>query len=107
MKGFACSLDDDNLGLRRNRWLRLGSRALIEFDPTDPGLRLVFAAEPGVERELLELTELERDCCAFASWTVTSPNGRVVLEIVGNDDDAVPAVQGLFNALGVLLTPTA
>jgi hypothetical protein len=72
-----------------------------------PGIRLVFAAEPGVERELLELTEAERECCAFASWTVTSQNSRVALEVVGKDGDAVPAVQGTFNVLRALLTPAA
>jgi hypothetical protein len=107
MKWFACSLDDENRGLRRDRWLELGSWDLIEFHTTDRGLRLVFAAKPGVERELLELTELERDCCAFVSWTVTSPNSRVILEIAGEDDDAVPAAQGMFNLLQVLLTPAA
>src|SRR6266700_3248687 len=98
MTHIACSLTADDRVTRRERWLTLGSRALVRIAPTDVGLTLVFAAEPGVELELRELAELERACCAFATWTVAADPERVVLDIEA-EGDAVAAVQGLFGPL--------
>lgn len=103
MTTIACTLDQEGRRSRRDRWLVLGSRALLAVETTDRGLELVFAAEPGVERELLELAELERDCCAFAAWTVTATSDRVVLDVAGSSAEAVPAVQGMFGPLRELL----
>ena len=103
MTTIACTLDQEDRGSRRERWLVLGSRALVGVDTTRRGLRLVFAAEPGVEPELQALAERERDCCAFATWTVTSSKGQVVLDVAGVNDDAVPVVHGMFGALRQLL----
>ena len=103
MTTFACRLDDDDRDTRRRRWLELASRALIEIETTGPGLRLVFAAETGVERELLELAALERDCCRFATWTVTNTGDRVALDIAGTSAQAIPAVQGMFVPLREVL----
>jgi len=98
MVSIACSLNQDDRAERSERWLTLGSRALVQIVPTDAGLALVFAAEPGVELELRELAELERDCCAFASWTVRADAERVVLDVAG-DGEAVPVIQGMFDSL--------
>src|SRR2546423_8969889 len=100
---IACSLDAFARGTRRERWLVLGSRALVRIDTTERGLRLVFASEPGVETEVMELAELERECCAFVSWDVTTTGYRVVLDVSG-DGDAVPAVHGMFGPLREVLT---
>jgi hypothetical protein len=99
MTTISCTLDDGDLGSRRERWLVLGSRALVGIETTSRGLELVFAAEPGVEAELGELAELERECCAFATWTVQDGDERVLLDVSGKSDDAVPAVQGMFGPL--------
>src|ERR1043166_3796860 len=98
MVSIACSLNQDDRAERSERWLTLGSRALVQIVPTDAGLALVFAAAPGVELELRELAELERDCCAFASWTVRADAERVVLDVAG-DGEAVPVIQGMFDSL--------
>ena len=87
---------------RAERWLTLGSRALVRIDPSETGLVLVFAAEPGVEHELRELAELERDCCAFATWSVLADVERVVLDVAG-EGEAVPVVQGMFGPLRELI----
>ena len=42
---------------------------------------------------------LERECCAFASWSVRSTDHSVVLDITATSDEAVAAVQGMFGSL--------
>jgi hypothetical protein len=100
---IACSLEAYQRVARRERWLTLASRVLVAVETTERGLRLVFAAEDGVAAELQELAELERDCCAFAAWTVRADGDRVVLA-VDAEGAAVAAVQGMFGPLRKLLS---
>jgi hypothetical protein len=106
MDPIACTLEDYSRGARRERWVTLASRALVEIETTDGGLRLVLAADESVEHELRELADLERECCAFATWSVERVGDRLVLDVAARRDDAVPAVQGMFVPLRELL-PTA
>jgi hypothetical protein len=99
MTTIACSLNQDDLDSRRQRWHALAARALIARETTRRGLRLVFAATDGVEAELRELAELERDCCRFATWDVRPGPRGVVLDVAGIEDEAVPAVQAMFATL--------
>jgi hypothetical protein len=101
MTHVACSLSQTDRLTRRERWLTLGSRALVQVVSTRSGLELVFAAEPGIESELRRLAELERECCAFAAWTVRADDERVVLSVTA-EAEAVQAVQGMFGSLGDL-----
>jgi len=48
-----------------------------------------------VEEELHELAALERECCAFADWTVDG----AVLEIRGYSDESAAAVRAMFGSL--------
>jgi hypothetical protein len=95
----ACSLERDALTDRSMRWEGLGARAGIEVATTERGLRLVFERAAGVGQELRELTELERECCAFADWTVREADGRVVLEVSGRSEEGIAAVQAMFGGL--------
>ena len=95
----ACSLGRSDLAERKSRWQRLAAAAPVERVPTDTGLRLVFRRDDGVEPELGELAELERECCAFADWTVTADGGRVVLDVSASSAEAVAAVQAMFASL--------
>jgi hypothetical protein len=95
----ACSLKQGELADRRARWERLGTRVFAEAVPTDRGLRLVFRPDDGVEDELRELAALERECCAFADWSVSATGGHVVLEVTGSSAEAVAAVQAMFGNL--------
>ncbi len=95
----ACSLGRDDLTQRQARWERLTARTAVERAPTDRGLRLVFGREPGVEEELRELAALERECCAFADWSVSESGGSVVLDVGGSSAGAVVAVQAMFGGL--------
>jgi hypothetical protein len=89
---IACSLSDDERGTRRERWQRLD---VVERVLTDDGLRLVFRREPGVEAELEALAAAERECCAFATWSVSAGEGDVVLE-VGATGEGIAAVHAMF-----------
>jgi hypothetical protein len=96
---IACSLERDDLAERQVRWQQLGARAGAEVVSTECGLRLVFRRDPGVEVELRDLAALERECCAFADWTVSAADGSVVLEVSGASDEAIAAVQNIFGSL--------
>ncbi len=95
----ACSLNRGELTERGKRWDGLAVQAFVERVPTERGLRLVFRRADRVEDELRELAELERECCAFAEWTVSAEGDRVVLDVGGLSDEAVAAVQALFRRL--------
>ncbi len=92
----ACSLNQQDLGQRAERWRALARRAEPQVTRTDSGLRLTFSAGPGVAAEVDELAALERDCCAFARWSVTAEADRVVLDVSADDAEAIAAVHGMF-----------
>lgn len=95
----ACSLGQSDLAQRAGRWSELAARALAQVSQTERGLRLVFGAAPGVADELHALAAAERECCAFATWSVRADGGELVLEVSGDSPEAVTAVQGMFAAL--------
>lgn len=95
----ACTLSHQDLGRRAGRWLALARRAGQRVSRTDSGLRLTFRAGPDVAAELDELAELERDCCAFASWSVTSAGDTLVLDVTADGEVAVAAVHAMFASL--------
>jgi hypothetical protein len=95
----ACSLGRGDLARRAQRWDDLAARALSQASHTPHGLRLVFGAGPGVADELRALVALERDCCGFATWSVRASSGQLTLEVSGDSEEAVTAVQSLFTSL--------
>lgn len=96
---IACSLDGTDLADRRERWQRLADRALARRERTARGQRLVFRREDGVEGELRRLAELERECCAFADWSVEAWERTVSLDVGGSSVEAVAAVRHMFGTL--------
>ena len=88
-----CTLTSDELATCGERWRELGAADVADMQN---GLRLSFSAE--VEAELRELAQLERECCAFARWDVTTNGDRAVLEITA-DGPAIAAVQSMFGSL--------
>jgi hypothetical protein len=95
----ACTLGPGDLARRADRWEALTGRSRVRAARTDRGLRLVFRADPGVADELRDLAALERDCCAFAAWSVHETGGELTLEVTGDGDQAIAAVQSLFPGL--------
>lgn len=95
----ACALSEQDLRQRAERWRALARSAGQQVSRTDRGLRLTFSARPGVAAELDELAALERDCCAFATWSVSSADDRLVLDVSADGEVAVAAVQSTFDSL--------
>ncbi len=91
----ACSLSQMDAGERRGRWLRLSNRALSDKESTQAGIRLRFRPLEDVENELRELAALERECCSFAAWSVSSDQAHLILE-VSAEGDAADVVRALF-----------
>jgi hypothetical protein len=98
---IACSLEHADLAERRDRWRRLGKRAMVDVLTTEAGLRLLFRAAPGVEGELHQLAELERDCCAFADWSVHTRREEVMVDVTASSEQGIAAVQAMFADLRV------
>jgi hypothetical protein len=96
---IACSLAQADLANRQDRWLQLWRRAAVNAVTTSTGLRLLFRAAPGVEAELSQLAELERDCCAFADWSVRARGTELVLDVTAPTDEGIKAVQAMFPRL--------
>jgi hypothetical protein len=95
-KLIACSLSSADREDRAARWQELARTASIEISETANGLRLSFRAE--AETELRALAALERECCAFADWTVSVDGDVAVLDITA-EGDAILVTQTLFARL--------
>jgi hypothetical protein len=96
---IACSLAEADLANRQDRWLQLWQRAGVNAVTTSNGLQLLFRAAPGVEPELNQLAELERDCCAFADWSVRASGNELVLDMTAPTEEGITAVQAMFGKL--------
>jgi hypothetical protein len=97
-KPVACTLTSQDLATQRERWLRLGSAALVERVETEDGLRLSFRADPGVEPELASLLAVERECCAWADWLLEQ-DAETLTVAVRSTGDGISALHGMFTAL--------
>lgn len=92
----ACTLGVGDRAHRAARWEALTRRSLMRAVTCEHGVRLVFATSPGVADELRSLVALERDCCAFATWTVHERGAELALDVMADGADAVAAVRSLF-----------
>jgi hypothetical protein len=92
---IACSLEARGAADRLVEWERLINDALRSQIATATGVELAFSASPEVKRRLEDLVALERECCAFARWTLTRDRAELVLR-VDAQADGVAAVQELF-----------
>ena len=93
---IACSLAQSDLADRRDRWLRLAEQASVVVLTTDSGLRMRFRQGPTVEAEIRQLAALERECCAFAEWSVHAHADQVVLDVTADSEEGIAAVQSMF-----------
>lgn len=94
-KAIACTLVASDLAAQRDRWLELARRTQVERIELASGLRLVFGGGTEVAERLEELVAVERECCAFADWSVTAHAGWTELDVT-SEGDAVSVLHGMF-----------
>jgi hypothetical protein len=91
----ACTLTPDDLAAQADRWQRLMARAMTERAETADGLRMSFRPGPGTEKELRRLVAVERECCAWADWTVQTSAGTLLLD-VRSAGAGITTLHGMF-----------
>jgi hypothetical protein len=92
---IACSLSPTALSSRRERWDRLIAAACLGREPIPDGVRLRFRADPDAVAELRLLAGAERDCCAWADWSVEQVDGQIAL-LARSTGDGVAALRTMF-----------
>ena len=95
---IACNLTPADLAAQSGRWERLANRALDERVETAHGLRLSFRRAAGAEDELRRLVAVENQCCRWATWTVETRAGHVVLDI-SSTGAGIAALRAMFTRL--------
>jgi hypothetical protein len=83
----ACTLSPADLEDREGAWAKLMSSGLVKRDVVPGGIRLTPA--PGAAAALIELIDLERECCAWIRFDVS--NSSVVTLTAEGDGEAVLA----------------
>lgn len=90
---IACTLDTGERAARGDEWRKIvgtGERSAIP-----DGVRLRFPPSAATTHQLVDLVAGERDCCGWASWTLTSADDATVVEVTAPGDGA-GALQALF-----------
>jgi len=87
---IACTLSAADLEDREGAWKKLMSSGTVERDVVPGGIRLSPA--PGAAAALIDLVDLERECCAWIRFEVSA--GSVVTLSAEGDGEAVLA--GMF-----------
>jgi hypothetical protein len=90
---IACTLSSEDLQDREGAWRKLMGSGLVKRDVVTGGIRL--SAAPGAAAALLELVELERECCAWIQFEVR--DAAVVTMTAPGDGEAV--LTEMFKAL--------
>ena len=90
MPPIACTLSASDLKDREGAWRKLMGSGLVQREVMPGGIRL--SAAPGAAASLIELIDLERECCAWIHFEVTEES--VVTLTAGGDGEAVLA--GMF-----------
>jgi hypothetical protein len=87
---IACTLTASDLKDREGAWNKLMGSGLVARDLVPGGIRLRPA--PGAAAALIDLIDLERECCAWINFEVS--DGCVVTLTAEGDGEAV--VAGMF-----------
>jgi hypothetical protein len=90
---IACNLSPSELKDREGAWKKLLGSGLVGREPVPGGIRLRPA--PGAAAALIDLIDLERECCAWISFDVG--DGSAVTLTAEGAGEAVLA--GMFSDL--------
>lgn len=66
---IACTLSAADLKDREGAWKKLMGSGLVKRDRVPGGIRL--SAAPGAAAALIQLVDLERECCAWINFEVS------------------------------------
>ncbi len=86
---IACTLSAADLKDREGAWRKLMSSGLVAREVVPGGIR--FDAAPGAAVALMELIDLERECCAWINFEV---DGSTVTLTAEGDGETV--IAGMF-----------
>jgi hypothetical protein len=84
---IACTLSASDLADREGAWRKLFGTGLVERDAVPGGIRLT--AVPGAAAALIQLVDLERECCAWIHFEVRE--GAIVTMAADGAGEAVLA----------------
>ncbi len=93
---IACTLTARELSERGRRITELAAGSLRSRQALSDGVRLVFAADPGTEREVRALVADETQCCPFLGFRLSRTAEALVLEVTG-PQEAQPLMDELFS----------
>lgn len=92
---IACTLDTGERAARGGEWREVVTAGLEDRGCIPGGVRLRFRPDAATTHQLVDLVAGERDCCGWASWTLTSAADVTVVEVTAPGDGA-GALQALF-----------
>ena len=95
---LACKLTDAELRARREGLLAKARSSVVAASWTDEGLTLEFEGTSAALATVLEVVQVERQCCPFLRFQVdTGPDGRpILLAITGP-----PGTRAFLESLGL------
>lgn len=82
----ACTLSEPELRRRGRDWRTVIDEALVERAPVAGGVRLTFRPERAVVDDLVGLVHAERQCCGWASWTLTTTAEAAILDVTAEGE---------------------
>jgi hypothetical protein len=88
---IACTLTASELKDRGAAWGKLFASGLLRRERVPGGIRLI--AEPGAAVALVELVDLERECCEWIDFEVDGPAVTMTADGAGED-----VLAGMFTA---------
>lgn len=96
--GAACALTNGQAGGRRARWQAVLADGGARTEAVDGGVRVRLDARPGIRERLEALVAAERNCCAFADWTVEAgaEGLRLDVRVPGGDPALVEGIREEF-----------
>ena len=86
---MVCTLTPRDLKDRGAAWRKLWGSGLLSREAVPGGIRLTAA--PGATRALMDLIDLERECCAWIDYEV---EGSSVTLTAGSEGE--PVLAGMF-----------
>jgi hypothetical protein len=86
---IACTLTAADLEDREGAWKKLMGSGLVRRDMVPGGIRL--SPDPGASAVLIELIDLERQCCAWINFEV-GPDSAVTLTAEGDGEAVLAAM---------------